>query len=215
MRLVVVMRAPAGKGQKRVTQAKKGVEGGNAVTERCRSTDDREWSPNRSIAGVMSAGHFTGSSRILRCSTCGLLPAPSPTAHFSSAFLHEDHHRNHIQFSRTSDSRRSWGETRMSLVAADQPLAHALGDYVLHSDWMATQKTRQSFVAVVHAVTPLRRLRRDGLFTRPSDLAHRLAAHHRRQHHAGQDQRAGAEVSVSGTPTVPGLPDWRVATHPT
>lgn len=41
----------------------------------------------------------------------------------------------------------------MSLLAADQLLAHAVGDYVLQSDWMATQKTRRSFVAVVHALT--------------------------------------------------------------
>ena len=39
----------------------------------------------------------------------------------------------------------------MSLVTADQLLAHAVGDYLLQSDWMATQKTRRTIVAVIHA----------------------------------------------------------------
>lgn len=37
-------------------------------------------------------------------------------------------------------------------VTADQLVAHAVGDYVLQSDWMATAKTKQSIAAAVHAV---------------------------------------------------------------
>lgn len=36
---------------------------------------------------------------------------------------------------------------------ADQLVAHAVGDYILQSHWMATQKTKNSFAAAVHAVT--------------------------------------------------------------
>jgi hypothetical protein len=36
---------------------------------------------------------------------------------------------------------------------ADQLVAHAVGDYILQSHWMATEKTKQSFAAGVHAVT--------------------------------------------------------------
>ena len=32
-------------------------------------------------------------------------------------------------------------------------LAHLLGDYVLQSDWMATEKTKRSLAAAVHALT--------------------------------------------------------------
>lgn len=32
-------------------------------------------------------------------------------------------------------------------------LAHAVGDYILQSDWMAQSKTKRSWPAVVHAVT--------------------------------------------------------------
>ena len=39
------------------------------------------------------------------------------------------------------------------LVSADQLLAHAVGDYVLQSDWMATEKTKRSLAAAVHALT--------------------------------------------------------------
>lgn len=38
------------------------------------------------------------------------------------------------------------------MITADQLLAHAIGDYVLQSDWMATEKTRRSFAALAHAV---------------------------------------------------------------
>jgi hypothetical protein len=39
------------------------------------------------------------------------------------------------------------------MVTADQLLAHAVGDYILQSDWMANQKTKQSLAAGVHALT--------------------------------------------------------------
>ena len=39
------------------------------------------------------------------------------------------------------------------MITADQLLAHAIGDYVIQSDWMATSKTKQSFAAGVHAVS--------------------------------------------------------------
>lgn len=38
------------------------------------------------------------------------------------------------------------------LVTADQLVAHAIGDYVLQSDWMAQQKTKNGVPATVHAV---------------------------------------------------------------
>jgi hypothetical protein len=37
------------------------------------------------------------------------------------------------------------------LVTADQLVAHAVGDYLLQSHWMATQKTKASVPAIVHA----------------------------------------------------------------
>lgn len=37
------------------------------------------------------------------------------------------------------------------MVTADQLVAHAVGDYLLQSDWMATEKVRQSFAAAAHA----------------------------------------------------------------
>lgn len=39
------------------------------------------------------------------------------------------------------------------LITADQLLCHAIGDYVLQSDWMATEKTKRTFAAVCHAFT--------------------------------------------------------------
>ena len=39
------------------------------------------------------------------------------------------------------------------MVTADQLLAHAVGDYVIQSDWMAREKTRNWLVALVHAAT--------------------------------------------------------------
>lgn len=38
-------------------------------------------------------------------------------------------------------------------ITADQVLAHAIGDYILQSHWMATEKTKNSVAAAVHAVT--------------------------------------------------------------
>lgn len=40
----------------------------------------------------------------------------------------------------------------MSFITADQLLAHAVGDYILQSHWMATEKTKRSFAAGIHAV---------------------------------------------------------------
>lgn len=39
------------------------------------------------------------------------------------------------------------------MITADQLVAHAVGDYIIQSDWMATEKTRRSLAAAVHAVT--------------------------------------------------------------
>lgn len=38
------------------------------------------------------------------------------------------------------------------LISADQILAHLVGDYLFQSDWMANEKTKQSFAAAVHAL---------------------------------------------------------------
>lgn len=54
------------------------------------------------------------------------------------------------------------------MITADQLLCHAIGDYVLQSDWMATEKTKKSVAALCHVVTyglPF-------LFLRPSWKAH-------------------------------------------
>lgn len=37
------------------------------------------------------------------------------------------------------------------MITADQLVAHAIGDYVLQSDWMATEKTKQNVAALAHA----------------------------------------------------------------
>ncbi len=39
------------------------------------------------------------------------------------------------------------------MITGDQLLAHAVGDYVLQSDWMATEKTKKSVAALAHVVT--------------------------------------------------------------
>ena len=39
------------------------------------------------------------------------------------------------------------------MFTADQIVAHLVGDYILQSHWMATQKVRNSLAAAVHAVT--------------------------------------------------------------
>jgi hypothetical protein len=38
-------------------------------------------------------------------------------------------------------------------ITADQVLAHTVGDYILQSHWMATEKTKNSIAAAIHAVT--------------------------------------------------------------
>lgn len=38
------------------------------------------------------------------------------------------------------------------MIAADQLVAHAIGDYVLQSDWMANEKTKRSVAALAHVV---------------------------------------------------------------
>lgn len=39
------------------------------------------------------------------------------------------------------------------MITADQLVAHALGDYVLQSDWMATEKTKRSIACACHVAT--------------------------------------------------------------
>lgn len=39
------------------------------------------------------------------------------------------------------------------LVTADQLLAHAIGDYILQSDWMALEKTKKSVACLLHVLT--------------------------------------------------------------
>lgn len=53
------------------------------------------------------------------------------------------------------------------MVTADQLLCHAVGDYVLQSDWMANEKTKRSAAALAHVVTYALPF----LFLRPSLLA--------------------------------------------
>lgn len=38
------------------------------------------------------------------------------------------------------------------MITADQLVAHAIGDYVLQSDWMATKKRTENTAAAVHAL---------------------------------------------------------------
>lgn len=39
------------------------------------------------------------------------------------------------------------------MITADQLVAHAVGDYILQSDWMAQEKTKSSVAALVHIST--------------------------------------------------------------
>jgi Protein of unknown function (DUF3307) len=39
------------------------------------------------------------------------------------------------------------------VITADQLLCHAVGDYVLQSDWMANEKTKRSIAALAHVTT--------------------------------------------------------------
>lgn len=38
------------------------------------------------------------------------------------------------------------------MITADQLVAHAVGDYVLQSDWMANEKTKRSVAALAHVL---------------------------------------------------------------
>lgn len=38
------------------------------------------------------------------------------------------------------------------MINADQLLAHAVGDYILQSDWMANEKTKRSAAALAHCL---------------------------------------------------------------
>lgn len=38
------------------------------------------------------------------------------------------------------------------MITADQLVAHAVGDYILQSDWMANEKTKQNTAAAAHAI---------------------------------------------------------------
>ena len=53
------------------------------------------------------------------------------------------------------------------MISGDQLLCHAIGDYVLQSDWMATEKTKRSLAALAHVLTYALPF----LFLRPSLLA--------------------------------------------
>lgn len=39
------------------------------------------------------------------------------------------------------------------MITADQILCHLIGDYILQSDWMATEKTKKSLAALAHVIT--------------------------------------------------------------
>ena len=39
------------------------------------------------------------------------------------------------------------------LITADQLVAHAVGDYIIQSEWMAKEKAKQHTAAAVHAAT--------------------------------------------------------------
>lgn len=39
------------------------------------------------------------------------------------------------------------------IFTADQIVAHLIGDYIFQSHWMATEKTKNSVAAAVHAIT--------------------------------------------------------------
>ena len=38
------------------------------------------------------------------------------------------------------------------MFTVDQLIAHAVGDYLLQSEWMAREKTKRSLAALVHSV---------------------------------------------------------------
>jgi hypothetical protein len=39
------------------------------------------------------------------------------------------------------------------MITADQILAHLVGDYIIQSDWMASEKTKRHAAAAIHAIT--------------------------------------------------------------
>lgn len=39
------------------------------------------------------------------------------------------------------------------MITSDQLFAHAVGDYILQSDWMANEKTKRSTAAIAHALS--------------------------------------------------------------
>ena len=39
------------------------------------------------------------------------------------------------------------------MITAEQLVAHAVGDYLIQSDWMANEKTKRSLAALVHALS--------------------------------------------------------------
>jgi hypothetical protein len=39
------------------------------------------------------------------------------------------------------------------MITADQLLAHAVGDYVIQSDWMANEKTKRSLACFAHVIS--------------------------------------------------------------
>ena len=43
--------------------------------------------------------------------------------------------------------------SRWTMITADQLVLHALGDYVIQSDWMANNKTKKSVACLAHAVS--------------------------------------------------------------
>ena len=50
-----------------------------------------------------------------------------------------------------ADTRRPIGEV-WPVITGDQIIAHLVGDYILQSDWMAREKTRNSFACLLHVV---------------------------------------------------------------
>ncbi len=38
------------------------------------------------------------------------------------------------------------------MITSDQLVAHAIGDYILQSDWMANEKTKRAWPAMCHAI---------------------------------------------------------------
>lgn len=60
-----------------------------------------------------------------------------------------------VDTTRSAEPGDSWGDRvpRADDHGIDQLLAHAVGDYVAQSDWMARNKTKHHLPAAVHSVT--------------------------------------------------------------